>query len=595
MTRPDDFTPIIKVDGTLLSAQVLDKLTHVRVERGIRLIGRTTLRFYDLGFEIASSATFDLGKTVVVTVTGGGMLMTGTVTGTQIEQREGHAPELVVTADDAALKLTRGSKVTTYADMTYSEVVQKILSEVALTAQLTATSEQFPYLLQTGSDLQFIEDIADRIGYDWWVGGPDGRTLMFAPPTTAPSALTVSPSTGMSEFTVRATGLHPTEVTVTGWSPTTQATVTSSVKPVQAGPGTATITDATFKKHILATGPLSAARATSFKPGVTTAAEATALAASLSDHAASGSVSARGTIEASALAQPGAYIDIIEAGPASGTYRLTRVEHIYSPNGFVTKFVAGDRRPTGLADLLGPRPASAFHHEGLVTGTVTDTNDDAGYGRVKVMINGLTASDTSAWARMATYGAGQERGFVVIPEVGDEVLVGFEHGDTRRPVILGGLFGDKGKMADYGVEEKKTIGRRLVSRLGYRMEISDGSAPAQQHVRLSLDKGDAHMIRLGKDKVQVIVPESVPVEIKAGAKASIIIDDQGNITIKGQKVTIEAQQDVSITSAAAAVSVSAATGDLKLEGMKFALKGSAQGEVNGGGTLAVKGGMVQIN
>lgn len=593
---PLNLAPVLKVQGVALSAAHLSKLSHLRVERGIRLMGRLTLRFYDEGFGIAKSATFALGTEISVSTDEGKLLMVGIVTGTQIEQHRGDVPTLLVTADDAAVALTRGSRVTTYADMTYSDVVGRLLQHSGIVGDVSATSLIFPYLIQSGSDLQFLEDIADRTGCDWWVGGADGKTVIFAPPKTAPPVATVSLGADLIEFSVRANGLHPTEVTVTGWEGQKQAAVASSAVPITTTPGAAPkIDDARFAAHITSAGPLKEASATTAALGATSSAEATQLASAIGARAAAAAVTARGTMDVSGVIEPGATVTVADAGPGSGDYRITRVEHIYSSKGFITKFTAGERRPSALVDVLGQRPASAFAHQGLVTGTVSDITDPEDYGRVRVLINGLTTSDTSAWARVATHGAGQGRGFVVMPEVGDEVLVGFEDADTRRPVIIGGLFGDKGKMTSYGVESNQTVGRQLVSRLGYRMEISDGTTPEKQHVRLSLEQGEAHMVRLGKDKLQVTVPDGVPVEIKAGANASFIIDNMGNVAIKGKKITLDAQQGVAISSAAGPVSASAPSSELKLEGMRFVVKGSAAGEVTAGGSLAVKGAIVQIN
>ena len=68
-------------------------------------------------------------------------------------------------------------------------------------------------------------------------------------------------------------------------------------------------------------------------------------------------------------------------------------------------------------------------------------------------------------------------GSVMIPEVGDEVLVGFEHGDPRQPIILGGLFGNKSTIPDWTVKDGKVSSRRFTSRLGHVWELSDGDEP----------------------------------------------------------------------------------------------------------------------
>ena len=87
---------------------------------------------------------------------------------------------------------------------------------------------------------------------------------------------------------------------------------------------------------------------------------------------------------------------------------------------------------------------------GVVVGIVKDIKDPENLGRVKVdfpwlgeeadAVSGSSDEDRahSFWARIATLMAGAERGTFFIPEVGDEVLVAFEHGDMDRPIILGG-------------------------------------------------------------------------------------------------------------------------------------------------------------
>ena len=93
---------------------------------------------------------------------------------------------------------------------------------------------------------------------------------------------------------------------------------------------------------------------------------------------------------------------------------------------------------------------SSFRRSGLAVGIVDNVKDPDGMGRVSVSL--ATASDeaTTTWARVLGLGAGAGRGQVVLPEVGDEVLIGFEDDDVTRPVVLGGLYGSKSHDADGG-------------------------------------------------------------------------------------------------------------------------------------------------
>src|SRR5439155_18611427 len=68
---------------------------------------------------------------------------------------------------------------------------------------------------------------------------------------------------------------------------------------------------------------------------------------------------------------------------------------------------------------------------GVVIGVVTNNKDEEGRGWVHVRFLWLSEVDESNWARIAAPMAGKERGMYFLPEVNDEVLVAFEHGDMR--------------------------------------------------------------------------------------------------------------------------------------------------------------------
>jgi uncharacterized protein involved in type VI secretion and phage assembly len=84
-------------------------------------------------------------------------------------------------------------------------------------------------------------------------------------------------------------------------------------------------------------------------------------------------------------------------------------------------------------------------HEAVI-GVVTDNKDPDKLGRVKIPI--LSDKDTTWWAQIVMIGAGKNRGWFFLPEIDDEVLVMFEHGDMERPVVIGALWNGKDKPPD---------------------------------------------------------------------------------------------------------------------------------------------------
>lgn len=586
MTGFEGLSPTVKVAGSPLSDTVLQHLVSVRVQRSLRLPGRATLRFVDVGYAVSSSGFFSIGKKVDVGVYQAGALMSGTVTGMSLQQQEGDHPDLVVIIDDAAHKLTRGSKVKTYLNMTFSDIVSQLASGAGLQADVSSIQEVHPYVLQADSDLAFLDELASRMGYDWWV---EGTTLHFAAPSSAGPVLELELGKNLQEFSVSASGLLPTKAQVVGWDNATQSSIVG-----QSGSAAAAVLPSSdfVQPFLSSSSPLGEAPVVTGSLTPMSQTEAAAAGGAYRSQWAAGTVEARGTSEVSDKLKPGVAITITNAGPTSGKYHLTEVDHRYDRRGFRTQFIAGDRSRTGLADTLsGSRRTGSFNVPGLVVGVVTNVDDPDKAGRVKLKYPSISSEIEGPWARIVTLGAGNKRGMVFQPEVNDEVLVAFEGGDPRQPVVLGGLFSGKNALPEWGVKSGQVQTRRITSRLGHVIELSDGSDPATQHLLLQLSTA-THKIRLGADKLDIEVASGKPISIKSGS-ASFEIDASQNVTIKGNKVTIEAQTELALKGNSKVAVTS--QGQLAAQGSMVAIKGQGTTSVEASGPLTLKGAMVAIN
>ena len=122
-------------------------------------------------------------------------------------------------------------------------------------------------------------------------------------------------------------------------------------------------------------------------------------------------------------------------------------------------------------DLLIPEDRTARFY-GVTIAMVTNIKDDDGLGRVKVKFPWLTDDDESPWARVMTPMAGDDRGFYFLPEVDDEVLVAFEHGDMAFPYILGSLWNGKDKPPEKN-DDGENNKRFIKSRSGHMIIFDD--------------------------------------------------------------------------------------------------------------------------
>jgi uncharacterized protein involved in type VI secretion and phage assembly len=194
---------------------------------------------------------------------------------------------------------------------------------------------------------------------------------------------------------------------------------------------------------------------------------------------------------------------------------------------------------------------------GMVVGIVTNNQDPDSLGRVKVKFPWLSNVDESAWARLAVPMAGKQHGVYFVPEVDDEVLVAFEHGDVRFPYVLGALWNGKDTPPVTNDDGKNNV-RMIKSRSGHVVKLNDED---------------------GKETIEII---------DKNQKNTIVIDtSQGTITVTADKD----------------ITLSASNGTIKLDAQKVQINSSAAMELKAGstmnleasGTMTVKGSTVNIN
>lgn len=590
-------TPLVKVKGTALAAAWLDLLVHASVDRGIGLIGRVQLRFLDPGFALASAGLFEIGAAVEVAAPGrGGALATGVVSAVELQQTTaGATPELLVTVVDRAERLQAVSRSRTFLNQTAKQVIEAVAAGCGVKTSVRGGGTLHTYLLQTGTDLAFLDHLIQRSGLVWWIDS-DG-VLQVRPAGVSHDRVPLELGSSLRSFQVRATAAAPDQVLVSGWDTEQQTSVSATVTADSAAPK---VKDSTFVAGATGRGPDRRgwkATALAATPAPLDSAEAGTFAQAMAAEAAASAVTMQGMCPVDARLQPGVTVEVTGAGPAAGEYVLTHVEHVHNRTGFHTRITSGSVRRSGLVDLMQSAPAAdpGYSLNGVIPAIVTNAHnpEKKSLGLVKVKYPGITGNVESAWARVLTLGAGANRGAVFQPEVGDEVLVAFERGDTRRAVVLGGLFSEKAALPTTDTHDgDKVKFRRITSRNGHVLEFADGNGDKEEHVLLSAKKG-AHVFRLGNDRLDVSVG-NVPVLISNGAGASIEFTAAGDVLIKGKNVTIESTAGNTTVNAKANLQVKGMS--VKAEASATAtLKSSGVATIEASGILSIKGAMVAIN
>lgn len=254
-----------------------------------------------------------------------------------------------------------------------------------------------------------------------------------------------------------------------------------------------------------------------------------------------------------------AFVSGVQHFIAAGDWTLD-IQFGLDPEWFTATTPINDQPAAGLIPAL----------HGLQAGVVTRIDSDPdSENRIKVRLPIISESEEGIWARLATLDAGSERGSFFLPEVGDEVIVGFINDDPRDAVVLG-MVHSSAHPAPLTAEESNPQ-KGFVTREKLKLLFDDD-----------------------KKILTVETPVGKKIILDEDGDAITISDDhQNKLVMDASGITIESQGKIEIK----------ATKDLALAGLNAEMKaqasltaeGAASAEVKAGGTMTVKGAMVQIN
>lgn len=536
-----------------------------------------------------------------------GALVAGEVTAIEPVFSAGGPVMLRVRGYDRSHRLTRGKKTRTFLDVKDSDLAQKIAGEAGLSAQVDATAIQYEYIMQYNqTDWDFLWSRARRLGYQ--IFSEDGKLYFKKHDAvlngTSPAKLTWGHN--LRQFEPRLSLMGQLSETVTsGWDPDTKKAIEGKeagiVKVVpEIGLGEKSGGAMAKKAFGAAAGHIA-------DIPLQDQSHASAIATGSKARAESTFIQAEGEC---AYGDPrllaGRVLEVDGVGTRfSGKYYVTEARHTYSKGAYLIYFAVTGQAPNTLHDLLrGGEAGENNHISGVVTAVVTDLNDQEKLGRVKVKFPWLpkdgSAEVSSTWARLAVPSGGKERGFLFTPEVDDEVLVVFEHGDVNYPYIVGALWNKKDKppagTADI-VKDGKVNQRVIRSRSGHLIILDDTSGKEQITIQ---DKTAKNSIVINsKDKSMTIKAEGDLI-LEAGGKFTVTSKGDASVESKA-KATISSQGALSVESKQKAT-VKSGPGELALQASGTALKGttvevngSAKTDVKGGAMVQIQGGIVKIN
>lgn len=538
------------------------------------------------GVEIPEASKDWVGKKVIMDF--GGTVFVGVATMVGLHRSGGTHGNIKVTGYSSTFLLESDHTCASWCNKSLSDIVKELTDKAGVQALVNPeTKSKLEYECQyEEANFRFIQRLARQ--YQEWLYY-DGQNLVFGKPQAGlTTKLTYGEELSVLDVCsqtlarpIKGSSYHSVnDQTYNGQSPDTAA-------------GQNTLGQAAFDSSLaLFTAP-AVQRA---EPRITNKGELDAYfqRRQQSDSAASSFITGESDCR---ILTVGSIIDVhtaihtgigIHVKNSIGTYIITEITHVAGMGDSYQNYFTA--LPSSIPTLPCPDvPLPVAHTQQAV---VVSNEDPKKLGRVQVKMNWQTGPMQTSWIRVLTPDAGTSdkvatnRGFVFIPEKGDQVMVAFRYDDPNRPFVLGSLF--HGKSGTGGGSSNKT--KSLTTRSGCTITLDDekGSVtiadPTGSTIILN---GDNTITIDAKDKITI---HSKELEILADEKIRIEADSE--VEVLGKTSTFEGKSEAKIKSDTS-IKEEAATIDIKASATLKAT--GATVDVDGSAMTNIKGGLLNFN
>jgi len=487
----------VEIEGRQIAQSGAQALGEIHVRQRLSAPAQCELVFFDPpeGFDNAPVMTPGAPLRIVVSEQ---ELFSGQVTAIDYVYGPEAGRELRVRAYDPLIRLRKRQPARAHVRVTLAELAREMVVDLGLRVEAATDSPKWKRVIQhRQSDLDLLVEIAERCGLSFAVRG-SSLHIFSSEGVGQPVPLSLGDS--LFEARIEINSHHACRaVSVKGWDPWRAEAHSGQARRAR-------------------TGRELGAGATPIRPGdagdrtlaglaVQDDRQAEAFAQAELDLCAAREVTLWGVAEGDPRLRPGARVRV--GGVAdllAGQYVLTSVTHtIDAQRGFISEISTTPPAPRSQPEVASQGAVATL-------GVVTKIDDPEKLGRVQVALPAFGDVETD-WMEPLSPGGGAGKGLLMIPDVGDRVLVLCAHGDPAQGVVLGGLFGPKGLPDD-------VLGGGGVRRFVMRSPGGQVISLDDSNKSLRLENSDGSFVELLPGKVRLHA--ATDLEIEAPGKSIVI-------------------------------------------------------------------------
>lgn len=568
-------------------------IEYVNITHELNRISYAEISIFDgeadtADFPISESTDLIPGNTIEVTAGYGSdaevSIFKGLIVKHSIRIADGETSALVLTCKHKAVTMCYNRTEAQFSDKTDSGIMTSVIGTYGLTATVDSTTPVVPVMFQKlATDWDFILSRADFNGFVTALD--DDAVIVGKPKTSASAVLRVGFGESILSFDAELSAeKQPTSLQVSSWDIKTHALINATAAEptlnTQGNITAKTLSGKLSQKALKLTSntPLSSA-------DLQVWGDASLLKMRLS--ALKGTVSFIGN----ASVKPNTIIELAGVGQRfNGDAYVTMVNHVLEGGTWTTKVKFGldekfafENKDFSYPNAIGQLPAI----NGLQVAVVKKIfGDPDSQFRILLTLPSNAENQDGIWARMANFHATSTAGAGFLPEVGDEVVIGFLENDPRYPVILGSLYSSSKAAAATAADNNNYI-KTIITKSQLKISFDDEKkilkleTPGGNYITFS---DDAKSIEITDQHTNSITMDASGISVQSSK--DIVLNAKGKISATAvQNVELVAKMDVKTTGLN--INNNASIG--------FVAKGAATAEISASGQTTVKGAIVMIN
>lgn len=579
----------VKVNGAAISNTIF--IISVSVSKQVNDYAKATITVLDgspesATFEVSSSDIFVPGNTIEIMAGYDGnesLLFSGMVTGQSLVIDQEVGSLLLVECCDLCVKMTVARNAKTFYNTSDSAIIQSIVQNYSgISASITATDLTVQQQMQASvTDWDFILSLAGSNGMI--VSAVNNRLTVAPPDAQTTDVLTVTFGDNLLDFNANLDSVQQlAAVEVSSWDVTQQVVQSTKENNTYAGPGN--LSSITLSKVVgLSEYPLETTTMLSQS-------ERSVRAKDTLTKANYAKIVGNAKIKGTTLVEPACYIELAGLGTRfNGSHFVSGIIHTLAEGNWNSDISIGlpaEWSPT--QQIVNSESLQGI--KGLYNATVKQIgNNPNDPFSILVTVPVLDPTETGIWARISQFYASNGAGAFFMPEVGDEVIVGFLNDDSGSPVILGSVYSNPQHEPNTGLQLEETNPlKAIVSKSGIALTFDDLNKV------LTLKTPSGNTITLSDLNKQILIQDQNGNHLNL-SDSGISMKSEKNISIQSdQTLSLEGNMGIQLKSSG---------GDISLEGMN--IKETAQStysanagltiDIESGTEMKLKSGMIHIN